>query len=1045
MAKTLDQRLAAAKLIKDETIPNANTAPRVGGAMEDINNAWNEELGEINVTTAFPPTSGYHTPETARAAVPDSYKRKGRTISYQTASGTWVKEQYRGDSTAAWATASNWFPILMAADQNVYNVTTQNPLAAGEYYNPTTARAAVPNQIRKLNLGLKYLSGYKEVDTLTITGPALTDGSISIFLNGVKNTASPVIYAGDTAIDIATKIRLMTWAGWTVGGTPGTAVVTFTRTTYDPVSAPTFSSTAGITANFVRTSTGQTPEWTHEEFIGPSTASWTTAANWRKLATATDLAQIETDLNKNISAKYTDWGLIFNGTSSYLRLKNPIILQSEGDYIEFICKPISLAPSKYSLAGNKSKSIIGVGKSSSNGVTVRTDDNVWIFGVTINLTPGITTTYIKVKLVYTFNSIQLYYNDRLVAESTTVGKITLEYFGNNYSTNFWEGTLYNVKWKSAGIEKSYANLLSAEVIAVKDLDFEKQIGLSVLDSSRIGLMPKNIIASFNRNENRGSFEPKNPITLSAVGDYIELYIRVNPEVVGNETSQFLLSSSYSGFNMGYYNNSIYFRQYTGANYDILQFPSEFNSVEKRKRLHVLKIVLADSGYEFYINGILCGTATKTNNIEINKIANEVSTSVSKYGIGYVKYSTLISGQDIIPANILASIGNKVILEDILEEDVIKLQNIEFSITNPNCFVSYVKDSYFKVYLKDKTSNNIYYSFTIQLNSSLNTEVDEIFYKHHWEIVSGEIYTYDGVSMSKNGLILAGGESECVFMNVGANGETKADHTGGVHGDERIDVSPESFVKFYIDGVRLSDSELLNSFELRSCNKFAYIQNSTMHDTANEVINKETTLDAVGAGILSINTSQNFEIDGVDTGIKAYAQNSLLTTVDGLTVGVSSNNKWTISNVIEVVIGHPVIATHIKKTEFENCGYKTFNRITFNQVRNVPYWYHGICCVSKDCASVAFNENFIDQDFNGSNGSNLLSSVGNREFHCFNVTKKQSANITSKLLKGVDDSLCTMFVWDRALDSKYYRKTPPIQTTIGLVVESEMAAAFDSIG
>lgn len=315
MAKTLDQRLAAAKLIKDETIPNANTAPRVGGAMEDINNAWNEELGEINVTTAFPPTSGYHTPETARAAVPDSYKRKGRTISYQTAAGTWVKEQYRGDSTAAWTTASNWFPILMAADQNVYNVTTQNPLAAGEYYNPTTARAAVPNQIRKLNLGLKYLSGYKEIDTLTITGPALTDGSISIFLNGVKNTASPVIYAGDTAIDIATKIRLMTWAGWTVGGTPGTAVVTFTRTTYDPVSAPTFSSTAGITANFVRTSTGQTTEWIHEEFIGPSTASWTTATNWRKLATATDLAKIESDLNQSVLSNVYQKGQVY-GTNA---------------------------------------------------------------------------------------------------------------------------------------------------------------------------------------------------------------------------------------------------------------------------------------------------------------------------------------------------------------------------------------------------------------------------------------------------------------------------------------------------------------------------------------------------------------------------------------------------------------------------------------------------------------------------------------------------------------------------------------------------------
>lgn len=301
MAKTLDQRLTAANLIKSETIPNANTAPRVGGAMEDMNNAWNEETGEINVTTAFPPVSGYHTAETARNVVLESYRRKGRTITYQTAAGTWVKEQFRGDSTATWLTASNWYPILMSADQDVYNVTNKVPLAAGEYYNPTTARNAVPAQIRKLGLGLKYLSGYREIDTLTITGPAITDGNIIIFLNGVQNTASPVIIAGNTSIEVATKIRTLSWPGWTTGGTAGTAVVTFTRTTYDAVSAPTFSNTAGITATFARTSTGQLPDWIHEEFTGQSTASWTTTTNWRKLATSTDIAYIETDLNGKIN------------------------------------------------------------------------------------------------------------------------------------------------------------------------------------------------------------------------------------------------------------------------------------------------------------------------------------------------------------------------------------------------------------------------------------------------------------------------------------------------------------------------------------------------------------------------------------------------------------------------------------------------------------------------------------------------------------------------------------------------------------------------
>jgi len=97
------------------------------------------------------------------------------------------------------------------------------------------------------------MTGAHEVDTITITAAASTAGQITITLNGV---AFPVaVLAADTTAAVAGRIRLHTFAGWTVTGTG--AICIFTKNTGGTVSATTFSGgTTGATGSVVITTAG---------------------------------------------------------------------------------------------------------------------------------------------------------------------------------------------------------------------------------------------------------------------------------------------------------------------------------------------------------------------------------------------------------------------------------------------------------------------------------------------------------------------------------------------------------------------------------------------------------------------------------------------------------------------------------------------------------------------------------------------------------------------------------------------------------------------
>ena len=100
-------------------------------------------------------------------------------------------------------------------------------------------------------------------------------------------------------------------------------------------------------------------------------------------------------------------------------------------------------------------------------------------------------------------------------------------------------------------------------------------------------------------------------------------------------------------------------------------------------------------------------------------------------------------------------------------------------------------------------------------------------------------------------------------------------------------------------------------------------------------------------------------------------------------------------------------------------------------------------MNKNCAKVGHTEEYEDHTFDGDGGTYLEES-GNRMFEAYNPDTGLSARIESRIIDGggvVNDSDCEIFVWDRASDSKYYRKTPPFNPEEGKKLVSVMEVQF----
>jgi hypothetical protein len=97
-----------------------------------------------------------------------------------------------------------------------------------------------------------------EVDTITVTAGATAAGNVTIVLDG-NNTFAVAVLNGDTAAQVAAKIRAATYNGyqqsWTTGGAD--PAVTFTCSKSGLKTTATFSGgTTGVTATVAKTTSG---------------------------------------------------------------------------------------------------------------------------------------------------------------------------------------------------------------------------------------------------------------------------------------------------------------------------------------------------------------------------------------------------------------------------------------------------------------------------------------------------------------------------------------------------------------------------------------------------------------------------------------------------------------------------------------------------------------------------------------------------------------------------------------------------------------------
>lgn len=138
--------------------------------------------------------------------------------------------------------------------------------------------------------------------------------------------------------------------------------------------------------------------------------------------------------------------------------------------------------------------------------------------------------------------------------------------------------------------------------------------------------------------------------------------------------------------------------------------------------------------------------------------------------------------------------------------------------HPQCYVSYSPKGFkdlptIHVYVQYNKSD-YYIGYTIGNRYDISPTV----YNNHYEIYKASEYRFNGHQMIKTGNeILHNVESEFALMVKG-----RADHTGGVHGDEQY-----LTINFFIDGkLRV----FTNEENLIPCKSFSYEQTSTLHES-----------------------------------------------------------------------------------------------------------------------------------------------------------------------------------------------------------------------
>lgn len=552
----------------------------------------------------------------------------------------------------------------------------------------------------------------------------------------------------------------------------------------------------------------------------------------------------------------------------------------------------------------------------------------------------------------------------------------------------------------------------------------------------------NFYSSYNSTNNALSKTTfANPIQIKEVGDYVEIYARYTGSISSYKDKFNLLGGS-AASRFGWYSSSDFWIRKSRT------YVKWSNLTVNIKEWNKIRLSVVAGGWELFINDVSQGVQAmaETDGMTFDGVA--ISGEMpQKYDVQYLNFHNTNGDTMIEPLAMYPGSQNVLLVTQ---------EKNDTPIINPICMVKFVKYAngvssvlrdYFDIAMRDEQNQNIYYVIRVTNTNSTGMVSDPIHYSNQWRIERGYLATYNSTTDTMTTLydnIITNGESECVWMDKSGG---IVDFTGGTHGDERLDVDPNSFVTFFIDGVALTDGFRDKSSDWIECNEFSYLQHSTMHKTAEKRTNYDTGLSAgIGNGDLTIDpTTHHFLIDGTDTGIIAYGVNSILTSTTGLTTSKTNTNTWAISSVI-IISDHRIVCDHWKHTIFRERGYITNNRLKY-RISLPMYWYHGISCIGKQVSNKGYNEKYIIADYTGSGKQPASTTgVGNRKYWAWNTNNKLSTNVTSRLIKGGDDSNCYMFIWDSTAYSKYYRRFPSqngtITPTVNDIYESEMTVNFN---
>ena len=147
---TRDEKLTDSKYIKDLELGDKKQS--------DINK---DSLagGVYNVTKLHPRQSGYHTITTAIADIPQTLRRVGMVITYQTASDSWETKQFKG-ALSDWTDSSKWEDFGGGeAGDGAYDISAAYPSASPFASLQAALTAFTDASKKKGGMTIKFIQG----------------------------------------------------------------------------------------------------------------------------------------------------------------------------------------------------------------------------------------------------------------------------------------------------------------------------------------------------------------------------------------------------------------------------------------------------------------------------------------------------------------------------------------------------------------------------------------------------------------------------------------------------------------------------------------------------------------------------------------------------------------------------------------------------------------------------------------------------------------------------------------------------------------------